>query len=55
MPAASSASSAYAGMPWAEAERNLRLFTATVMPELKKLDAGAQPDMSETYAKKAAE
>lgn len=42
-------------MPWAEAERNLRLFTSTVMPELKKLDAGAQPDMSEAYTKKPAE
>lgn len=45
----------YAGMPWAEAERNLRLFTATVLPELKKLDAGAQPDMTEMYTRKAAE
>jgi alkanesulfonate monooxygenase SsuD/methylene tetrahydromethanopterin reductase-like flavin-dependent oxidoreductase (luciferase family) len=27
----------YAGMPWDEAERNLRLFAREVMPELKKL------------------
>ena len=31
----------YAGMPYDEAERNLRLFAAEVMPALKKLDRGA--------------
>jgi alkanesulfonate monooxygenase SsuD/methylene tetrahydromethanopterin reductase-like flavin-dependent oxidoreductase (luciferase family) len=30
----------YAGMPYDEAERNLRLFAAEVMPALKKLDTG---------------
>src|SRR5215469_10695199 len=29
---------AYAGMPYAEAERNMRLFAAEVMPQLKKLN-----------------
>ncbi|HXH84109.1 MAG TPA: LLM class flavin-dependent oxidoreductase [Candidatus Tectomicrobia bacterium] len=33
----------YAGMPWDEAERNLRLFARTVMPELQRLPAGAPP------------
>ena len=45
----------YAGMPWADAERNLRLFTSKVMPHLKVLDVGAEPDMSASYARKAAE
>ena len=45
----------YAGMPYAEAERNMRLFTAQVMPRLKTLDVGAEPDMSAAYAAKAAE
>ena len=31
----------YAGMPYDEAERNMRLFAEEVMPELKKLDTGA--------------
>ena len=29
----------YAGMPWDEAERNMRLFAREVMPELKQLGA----------------
>ena len=29
----------YSGMPWDEAERNIRCFTSTVMPELKKVEA----------------
>ena len=33
----------YAGMPYDEAERNLRLFAAEVMPALKKLDTGVAP------------
>ena len=45
----------YAGMPAAEAQRNYRLFTNEVMPLLKKIDVGAEPDMSATYARKAAE
>lgn len=28
----------YAGMPWAEAERNLRLFAREVLPELQRLE-----------------
>jgi hypothetical protein len=28
----------YAGMPWAEAERNLRCFAEHCLPELKKWD-----------------
>jgi alkanesulfonate monooxygenase SsuD/methylene tetrahydromethanopterin reductase-like flavin-dependent oxidoreductase (luciferase family) len=31
----------YAGMPWDEAERNMRLFAREVMPELKKVGAPA--------------
>lgn len=34
----------YAGMPYREAERNLRCFVEKVMPELKKWDAGTLPD-----------
>ena len=34
----------YAGMPHEEAARNLRMFAETVMPELKKFDAGAAID-----------
>jgi hypothetical protein len=30
----------YAGMPYDEAERNIRLFAAEVMPALKKLPIG---------------
>ena len=33
-------------MPHEEAARNLRQFAATVMPELKKFDAGAAIDRS---------
>ena len=33
----------YAGMPYDEAERNMRLFAAEVMPQLQKLDATAAP------------
>jgi hypothetical protein len=28
----------YAGMPWDDAERNMRLFARTVMPRLKAID-----------------
>ncbi|HZP35930.1 MAG TPA: LLM class flavin-dependent oxidoreductase [Methylomirabilota bacterium] len=31
----------YAGMPYEEAERNLRLFAGEVMPELQRFDVGA--------------
>jgi alkanesulfonate monooxygenase SsuD/methylene tetrahydromethanopterin reductase-like flavin-dependent oxidoreductase (luciferase family) len=31
----------YAGMPYDEAERNMRLFAREVMPELQKLRLGA--------------
>jgi alkanesulfonate monooxygenase SsuD/methylene tetrahydromethanopterin reductase-like flavin-dependent oxidoreductase (luciferase family) len=34
----------YAGMPFAEAERNMRLFARTVLPELKKV--GANPTLA---------
>jgi alkanesulfonate monooxygenase SsuD/methylene tetrahydromethanopterin reductase-like flavin-dependent oxidoreductase (luciferase family) len=34
----------YAGMPHEEAARNMRLFAASVMPELKKFDAGSAID-----------
>jgi hypothetical protein len=34
----------YAGMPYDEAERNMRLFAAEVMPELKKL--GLEPHIA---------
>ncbi|MDP2330391.1 MAG: LLM class flavin-dependent oxidoreductase [Reyranella sp.] len=37
----------YAGMPHEEAARNLRMFAETVMPELKKFDAGAAIDCSQ--------
>ena len=37
----------YAGMPHEEAARNVRLFASTVMPELKKFDAGAAIDRSQ--------
>ena len=39
----------YAGMPWAEAERNMTLFAKQVMPELQKL-----PTAAERRAKRAA-
>jgi len=32
----------YAGMPWEEAERNMRLFAREVMPEVKKIDVTAR-------------
>jgi hypothetical protein len=34
----------YAGMPHEEAARNMRLFASTVMPELKRFDAGTAID-----------
>ena len=33
----------YAGMPWDEAERNIRLFAREVTPELQKLAQGVHP------------
>ena len=36
----------YAGMPHEEAARNMTMFAKTVMPELKKFDAGAPIDRS---------
>jgi alkanesulfonate monooxygenase SsuD/methylene tetrahydromethanopterin reductase-like flavin-dependent oxidoreductase (luciferase family) len=33
----------YAGMPWTEAERNMRLFAREVMPALQKLEQPAEP------------
>ena len=32
----------YAGMPWAEAERNIRLFASDVLPRLKQVGTVAQ-------------
>jgi alkanesulfonate monooxygenase SsuD/methylene tetrahydromethanopterin reductase-like flavin-dependent oxidoreductase (luciferase family) len=52
-PAAFSIGASYAGMPYSEAERNLKCFVEHVMPELKKWDAGslAEPrDLSITAA-----
>jgi alkanesulfonate monooxygenase SsuD/methylene tetrahydromethanopterin reductase-like flavin-dependent oxidoreductase (luciferase family) len=37
----------YAGMPLPEAERNLRLFSDSVLPTLNAFNAGGQPDMTE--------
>jgi hypothetical protein len=34
----------YAGMPLAEAERNMRLFARAVMPRLRALDAAGRDD-----------
>ena len=34
-------------MPHEEAARNMRMFAGTVMPELKKFDAGAAVDRSQ--------
>jgi len=34
-------------MPHEEAARNVRLFAATVMPELQKFDAGAPIDRAD--------
>jgi alkanesulfonate monooxygenase SsuD/methylene tetrahydromethanopterin reductase-like flavin-dependent oxidoreductase (luciferase family) len=45
----------YAGMPYDEAERNLRLFTEAVVPELKRMDVGAEPDMTGVSVRQAAE
>ena len=36
----------FAGMPHEEAARNVRLFARTVLPELKKFDAGGAIDRS---------
>jgi alkanesulfonate monooxygenase SsuD/methylene tetrahydromethanopterin reductase-like flavin-dependent oxidoreductase (luciferase family) len=36
----------YAGMPWADAEKSFRLFTKEVLPLLKKMGVGAEPDMA---------
>jgi hypothetical protein len=36
----------YAGMAHEEAARNMRLFAKSVMPELRKFDAGANIDRS---------
>ena len=33
----------YAGMPWEEAERNMRLFAREVMPALQKLEQPTEP------------
>jgi hypothetical protein len=33
----------YAGMPYDEAERNMRLFAREVMPQLKKVEREARP------------
>ncbi len=43
----------YAGMPYDEAERNIRLFAAEVMPALKKLavQAPAPAEPVETAAR----
>ena len=38
----------YSGMPWDEAERNMRLFAREVMPELKKFDCEAPQFEMET-------
>jgi alkanesulfonate monooxygenase SsuD/methylene tetrahydromethanopterin reductase-like flavin-dependent oxidoreductase (luciferase family) len=38
----------YSGMPWAEAERNIRLFSARVMPELKKVAAAPELELALT-------
>jgi alkanesulfonate monooxygenase SsuD/methylene tetrahydromethanopterin reductase-like flavin-dependent oxidoreductase (luciferase family) len=38
----------YAGMPWAEAERSMRLFAREVRPELQKLAPGAHPAVKPT-------
>jgi alkanesulfonate monooxygenase SsuD/methylene tetrahydromethanopterin reductase-like flavin-dependent oxidoreductase (luciferase family) len=40
----------YAGMPYDEAERNMRLFAREVMPELKKLGPAAGPAVAGTSA-----
>jgi hypothetical protein len=40
----------YAGMAHQEAARNMRLFASTVMPELKKFDAGTPIDRAAMLA-----
>ena len=35
----------YSGMPYEEAERNMRLFAASVLPELKKIEV-EEPDFA---------
>ena len=40
----------YAGMAHQEAARNMRLFAETVMPELKKFDAGPPIDRADLLA-----
>jgi alkanesulfonate monooxygenase SsuD/methylene tetrahydromethanopterin reductase-like flavin-dependent oxidoreductase (luciferase family) len=37
----------YAGMPWDEAERNLRMFAAEVLPELKRWQTAPLPEPAE--------
>ncbi len=37
----------YAGMPWHEAERNMRLFATEVLPELKRWDTEPLPEPAE--------
>ena len=44
----------YAGMPWDEAERNMRLFARKVMPELKKVRPFAEERRSEASPEAAA-
>jgi alkanesulfonate monooxygenase SsuD/methylene tetrahydromethanopterin reductase-like flavin-dependent oxidoreductase (luciferase family) len=39
----------YAGMPWDEVERNVKLFAREVMPELKKL--GVEPEVLQAAAR----
>jgi alkanesulfonate monooxygenase SsuD/methylene tetrahydromethanopterin reductase-like flavin-dependent oxidoreductase (luciferase family) len=46
-PVAFSIGASYAGMPYAEAERNLKCFVQHVMPELKKWDAPALAEPKE--------
>jgi alkanesulfonate monooxygenase SsuD/methylene tetrahydromethanopterin reductase-like flavin-dependent oxidoreductase (luciferase family) len=40
----------YAGMPYDEAERNMRLFAREVMPALQRLEPGATPDFAKATA-----
>ncbi len=46
----------YAGIPFAEAERNMRCFATQVMPELKKWDSEPLKEGAElnTFGAKAA-
>jgi alkanesulfonate monooxygenase SsuD/methylene tetrahydromethanopterin reductase-like flavin-dependent oxidoreductase (luciferase family) len=43
----------YAGMPAAEAERNMRLFAAEVMPEIRRLERGPDAPAAEPRAPQA--